>query len=71
MAPRDVSYHYKWGEACEALKELVDEGFNDPDDGDHLEYKNPIDGGHTFLTMTCHSNVEPAKRLDFIAIWGP
>jgi gentisate 1,2-dioxygenase len=61
-----VSYHYKWGEACEALKELVDQGFNDPYDGYYLEYKNPIDGGHTFLTMTCHLQMlQPGQETRF------
>jgi gentisate 1,2-dioxygenase len=27
---------------------------HDPYDGVLLEYKNPINGGPTFLTMTCH-----------------
>ncbi|MGH7931352.1 MAG: cupin domain-containing protein, partial [Candidatus Binatia bacterium] len=29
-------------------------GVQDPFDGVLLEYKNPITGSHTFLTMTCH-----------------
>jgi gentisate 1,2-dioxygenase len=49
-----VPYHYKWSEALEALTELGEQGLNDPYDGLYLEYKNPIDGGHTFLTMTCY-----------------
>ncbi len=49
-----VPYHYKWREALEALQELAEQGINDPYDGLLLEYKNPINGGHTFLTMTCH-----------------
>ena len=49
-----VPYHYKWGETLEALQELADQGIHDPYDGVLLEYKNPISGGHTFLTMTCH-----------------
>ena len=49
-----VPYHYKWGETLEALEELAKtEGVHDPYDGVLLEYKNPITGGHTFLTMTC------------------
>lgn len=49
-----VPYHYKWGETLEALEELAkQEGFHDPYDGVLLEYKNPLTGGHTFLTMTC------------------
>jgi gentisate 1,2-dioxygenase len=49
-----VPYHYKWGETLEALQELAAQGIDDPYDGILLEYKNPINGGHTFLTMTCH-----------------
>ena len=49
-----VPYHYKWGETLEALQELAQQGIQDPYDGIFLEYKNPITGGHTFLTMTCH-----------------
>jgi len=49
-----VPYHYKWAETLEALQELADQGIHDPYDGVLLEYKNPISGGHTFLTMTCH-----------------
>lgn len=49
-----VPYHYKWGETIEALQELAESGVHDPYDGVLLEYKNPINGGHTFLTMTCH-----------------
>lgn len=49
-----VPYHYKWAEALETLKELGGQGINDPYDGLYIEYKNPIDGGHTFLTMTCY-----------------
>lgn len=49
-----VPYHYKWGETLEALEELAQQGISDPYDGVLLEYKNPITGGHTFLTMTCH-----------------
>ena len=49
-----VPYHYKWGETLEALHELADQGICDPYDGILLEYKNPINGGHTFLTMTCY-----------------
>jgi len=48
-----VPYHYKWAEAQDALNELVEQGRNDPYDGFYIEYKNPVDGGHTFLTMTC------------------
>ena len=61
-----VPYHYKWGEALEALKELVDQGSNDPYDGYYLEYKNPIDGGHTFLTMTCYLQLlQPGQETRF------
>jgi gentisate 1,2-dioxygenase len=49
-----VPYHYKWGETLEALQEMAQQGVHDPYDGVLLEYKNPISGGHTFLTMTCH-----------------
>ena len=49
-----VPYHYKWAETLEALQELADQGIHDPYDGVFLEYKNPINGGPTFLTMTCH-----------------
>jgi gentisate 1,2-dioxygenase len=49
-----VPYHYRWSETIEALRELADHGIEDPFDGALLEYKNPITGGHTFLTMTCH-----------------
>lgn len=49
-----VPYHYKWGETLEALEELAASGDCDPYDGVLLEYKNPLSGGHTFLTMTCH-----------------
>ncbi|MPZ77625.1 MAG: cupin domain-containing protein [Deltaproteobacteria bacterium] len=49
-----VPYHYKWRETLEAMQESADRGSQDPYDGVLLEYKNPITGGHTFLTMTCH-----------------
>lgn len=49
-----VPYHYKWGESLAALQELAEQGIHDPYDGVLLEYKSPIYGGHTFLTMTCH-----------------
>lgn len=49
-----VPYHYKWGETLEALEELAGRGGHDPYDGVMLEYKNPLNGGHTFMTMTCH-----------------
>jgi len=49
-----VPYHYKWGETLEALEELAATGDCDPYDGFLLEYKNPLTGGPTFLTMTCH-----------------
>ena len=49
-----VAYHYKWGESIEALHELKQQGIEDAYDGVLLEYKSPINGGHTFLTMTCH-----------------
>jgi len=49
-----VPYHYKWRETLEALEELAASGDCDPYDGVLVEYKNPISGGHTFLTMTCH-----------------
>jgi gentisate 1,2-dioxygenase len=61
-----VPYHYKWGEALDALKELVDQGSNDAYDGYYLEYKNPIDGGHTFLTMTCYLQLlQPGQETRF------
>ncbi|MCY4441188.1 MAG: cupin domain-containing protein [Deltaproteobacteria bacterium] len=49
-----VPYHYKWDETLEALQAVADAGGGDPYDGVLLEYKNPVTGGHTFLTMTCH-----------------
>jgi gentisate 1,2-dioxygenase len=49
-----VPYHYKWGETLAALEELAESGNTDPYDGVLLEYKNPLTGGHTFLTMTCY-----------------
>jgi gentisate 1,2-dioxygenase len=61
-----VPYHYKWGEALDAMKELVDQGCNDPYDGYYIEYKNPIDGGHTFLTMTCYLQMlQPGQETRF------
>ena len=36
------------------MQEVADQGIHDPYDGVLLEYKNPVTGGHTFLTMTCH-----------------
>ena len=54
-----VPYHYKWGESIEALQELQKRGIEDPFDGVLLEYKNPLTGGHTFLTMTCHLQMLP------------
>jgi gentisate 1,2-dioxygenase len=49
-----VPYHYKWSETLEALEAAAKEGCNDPYDGVLLEYKNPINGGSTFRTMTCY-----------------
>jgi gentisate 1,2-dioxygenase len=61
-----VPYHYKWGEALQALKELADQGIDDPYDGLFIEYKNPVDGGHTFLTMTCHIQMlQPGQETRF------
>lgn len=61
-----VPYHYKWGEALEALQELVEQGNNDPYDGYYLEYKNPIDGSHTFRTMTCYLQMlQPGQETRF------
>jgi gentisate 1,2-dioxygenase len=61
-----VPYHYKWSEALEALKELADQGLDDPYDGLFIEYKNPVDGGHTFLTMTCHLQMlQPGQETRF------
>ena len=61
-----VPYHYKWEETLEALKELAGQGINDPYDGLYLEYKNPIDGGHTFLTMTCYLQLlQPGQETRF------
>jgi gentisate 1,2-dioxygenase len=61
-----VPYHYKWSEALEALKELGEQGINDPYDGLYIEYKNPVDGGHTFLTMTCHLQMlQPGQETRF------
>ena len=61
-----VPYHYKWSEALEALKELADQGIDDPYDGLFIEYKNPVDGGHTFLTMTCHLQMlQPGQETRF------
>jgi gentisate 1,2-dioxygenase len=61
-----VPYHYKWSEALEALQELATQGMDDPYDGFLLEYKNPIDGGHTFLTMTCHLQMlQPGQQTRF------
>lgn len=61
-----VPYHYKWSEALDALKELADQGVDDPYDGLFIEYKNPVDGGHTFLTMTCHLQMlQPAQETRF------
>jgi gentisate 1,2-dioxygenase len=51
-APVGVPYHYKWTETLAALQEAKEET-HDPYDGIILEYKNPLTGGHTFLTMTC------------------
>jgi gentisate 1,2-dioxygenase len=61
-----VPYHYKWSEALDTLKELKDQGCNDLYDAFYLEYKNPIDGGHTFLTMTCYLQMlEPGQETRF------
>ena len=61
-----VPYHYRWGEALQALKELADQGIDDPYDGLFIEYKNPVDGGHTFLTMTCHIQMlQPGQETRF------
>ena len=61
-----VPYHYKWNEALEALKELGAQNINDPYDGLCIEYKNPIDGGHTFLTMTCYLQMlQPGQETRF------
>jgi gentisate 1,2-dioxygenase len=61
-----VPYHYKWSEALQALKELADQGIDDPYDGLFIEYKNPVDGGHTFLTMTCHLQMlQPGQETRF------
>ena len=61
-----VPYHYKWNEALEALKELGEQGIDDPYDGLYIEYKNPVDGGHTFLTMTCHLQMlQPGQETRF------
>jgi len=61
-----VPYHYKWGEALQALKELADQGIDDPYDGLFIEYKNPVDGGHTFLTRTCHIQMlQPRQETRF------
>ena len=61
-----VPYHYKWGEALQALKELANQGIDDPYDGLFIEYKNPVDGGHTFLTMTCHLQMlQPGQETRF------
>jgi gentisate 1,2-dioxygenase len=49
-----VPYHYKWEESLQALNELMVQGIEDLYDGVLLEYKNPLNGGHTFLTMTCY-----------------
>jgi gentisate 1,2-dioxygenase len=61
-----VTYHYKWQEALDALKELGDQGLQDSYDGLYIEYKNPIDGGHTFLTMTCFLQLlQPGQETRF------
>ena len=61
-----VPYHYKWAEALDALKELGEQGITDPYDGLYIEYKNPVDGGHTFLTMTCHLQMlQPGQETRF------
>ena len=61
-----VPYHYKWDESLAALQELIDQSCDDPYDGYYLEYKNPIDGGHTFLTMTCHLQMlRPGQETRF------
>ena len=61
-----VTYHYKWREALDALKELAEQGLQDPYDGLYIEYKNPIDGGHTFLTMTCYLQMlQPGQETRF------
>jgi gentisate 1,2-dioxygenase len=61
-----VPYHYKWSETLEALQELAEQGVHDPHDDVFLEYKNPINGGHTFLTMTCHLQMlRPGQETRF------
>ena len=61
-----VPYHYKWEETLQALQELADQGITDPYDGILLEYKNPINGGHTFLTMTWHLQMlMPGQETSF------
>jgi gentisate 1,2-dioxygenase len=61
-----VPYHYKWNEALDALKELDEQGLQDPYDGLYIEYKNPVDGGQTFLTMTCYLQMlKPGQQTAF------
>ena len=61
-----VPYHYKWSEAVEAMQELAEQGISDPYDGLYIEYKNPVDGGHTFLTMTCYLQMlQPGQETQF------
>jgi gentisate 1,2-dioxygenase len=52
--------------AQDALNELAEQGINDPYDGLYIEYKNPVDGGHTFLTMTCYLQLlQPGQETRF------
>jgi gentisate 1,2-dioxygenase len=61
-----VPYHYKWTETLEALEIAAKEGNNDPYDGVLLEYKNPINGGWTFRTMTCYIQMlQPGQTTKF------
>jgi gentisate 1,2-dioxygenase len=43
---------YKWDDAYKTLKSL-EASDGSPFDGVALEYVNPVDGGHTFPTMSC------------------
>ena len=55
-SPQLLAYNgplaYKWKDTYQTLKNLVDTD-GSPFDGVALEYVNPMDGGHTFPTISC------------------
>ncbi len=47
-----IPFRYKWSDTLQALEALA-KGEGDPYDAVLLEYKHPVTGGHTFLTISC------------------